>query len=105
MTTFNLLERVQLQCREHPSRIAIASAAQRVSYGDLNSQGDAIAAQLRRELNAPEAVMAVVISDRGALIPAMLGVFQAGAVFAPLDVQAPDDHVRRVPTRSSPPPF
>jgi len=103
--TFDLLERVRAQCLEHPSATAIEAERCRVSYAELDSHAESVATMLRRTLGASGAVLAVLVSDRVVLVPAMLGVLRAGCVFVPLNEDAPSDWLRRIAGRLRPTAF
>ena len=87
--TLNLLERVRMECDEHPAAIAIDSGNCRISYGELATQIAIIAETLKRAGCAPGEVIAVIIPDRAVLIAAMLAIFEAGCIFVPISDGAP----------------
>jgi amino acid adenylation domain-containing protein len=95
-STFNLIERVRTECRDHPKAVAIESGNCRVTYADLGHQIDSIVAMMRKSSCAPGEVIAVMVADRAALIAVMLGVLQEGCVFVPLNDDAPAERLRRV---------
>ncbi len=96
--TLNLIERLRAEYRSHPTAIAIESGTRRTTYAELVHQADAIAAVLQRSGCGQGAVIAVLVADRAALIAVMLGVFQAGCTFVPLNDDAPAEWLYRIVT-------
>jgi amino acid adenylation domain-containing protein len=94
----NLTERVRTECRDHPAALAIESGTCHVTYAELGNQADTIAAMVRRSACARGDVIAVLVTDRAALVTVMLGVLQAGCVFVPLNDDAPAEWLHRIVT-------
>ena len=69
-----------------------------MTYAELGIQADAITAMVRQSGCAPGEVIAVLVADRAALVPVMLGVLQAGCIFVPLNDDAPAERLQRIVT-------
>jgi len=95
--TFNLIERVRTECHDHPAAIAIESGKSHVSYAELGRQANSIAVKIRGSC-APGEVIAVMVSDRVALVTVVLGVLQAGCIFVPLNYDSPLERLRHIVT-------
>lgn len=100
--TLNLLERVRNNGREHAAEVAIEFGACRVTYGELLNRAETIAQLLKRSGSLPGDIIVVIIHDRMALIPAMLGVLQAGCVFVPINDDAAQERSRQILNRLQP---
>ena len=96
--TFNLIERVWAECRRQPAALAIESGLGSVTYAELGIRADAITAMVRQSGCAPGDAVAVLVADRAALVPVMLGVLQAGCIFVPLNDDAPAERLQRMVT-------
>jgi amino acid adenylation domain-containing protein len=77
------------RARERPAAIAVASAREAISYGDLARRAGNLARQLAARGLGAEARVGL-LSERGVdLVLAILGVLAAGAAYVPLDRDAP----------------
>ncbi|MDT0492864.1 non-ribosomal peptide synthetase [Streptomyces griseus] len=72
-----------------PDRVAVETPDSRLSYAELDSRADGVAAALHRAGAGAGSVVAVLTDDRAELAAAMVGVLRLGAVLAPLDLSAP----------------
>src|ERR1043165_1325160 len=93
----DLIELVRAKCREHPAALAIEAANGHLTYAELGNQADIIGAMVRSACASGE-VIAVSIADRATIIPAMLGVLQAGCIFVPLNDEGPAERLHRLVT-------
>lgn len=73
-----------------PESVAIRSADRTVTYHELSAAAEALAASLRADGVRPGTVVAVLMNRSVAQLTALLGIWKAGAVYLPLDPQAPD---------------
>jgi amino acid adenylation domain-containing protein len=82
--------------RTDPTRIAIQAGQEQVDYGMLARQANSIAAALRRRGVKPGDSIGVQVK-RGLLLPAaLLGAWEAGAVYVPLDPAIPLARLREM---------
>ncbi|MET7951055.1 amino acid adenylation domain-containing protein [Micromonospora sp. NPDC005324] len=85
--------------RDHRSTAAIIAPSQTWTYEDLASNAHAVAAAVRfacaRTPSRP-AVVAIVLERSPEFVATVLGVLAAGAVYLPLDPDAPDAYLRQV---------
>jgi amino acid adenylation domain-containing protein len=72
---------------EDPTRIALEHGPLRLSYGELDRWSDSLARLLAD--GPPRAVVAVAVSSPVERVVALLGVWKAGCVFAPVDLDLP----------------
>lgn len=92
--------RVAAQAARTPERPAIIEPDGRsVSYGELAARVGAIVLQLQALGVGPEDCVPVWLDRSASLIAAMLGVLEAGAVYAPIDPHSPDERVRELIAR------
>ena len=80
---------VAAQAARTPDAVAVREPHAHISYRALVAQADRLAQQLRRVGVAPEAVIAVAVEGPAARLLALLGVWQAGGAYLPVDTSAP----------------
>lgn len=69
-----------------PSRIAVKTNEQTVSYNNLNKRANRIAHAILSKSGNENDPVAVVVENDAATIAAILGVLKAGKIYVPLDV-------------------
>ena len=84
------------QAAATPDRIAVIEGSQRRSYRQLAEEANRIASALQqRGVNRGDVI--ALYADRSInFLTVMLGIFKAGAVYLPLDVNHPGDRVRTI---------
>ncbi len=92
--TLDLLERFAQRARADPDAVAIEASGIECSYAALQRRAMAVTCALREAGCVPGDRVAVWTSDRAALVAVMLGVIGAGAVFVPLEHDAPGERLR-----------
>lgn len=80
----------------HSDRTAVISGAQRLTYGELRSWSDAIAADLIAAGVDTDSVVPLYAERGLAMIPALIGVMKAGAAYLPLDHRYPVERTARL---------
>jgi amino acid adenylation domain-containing protein len=92
-----LHELVAAQAARTPEADALVMADRRMSYRELVDRGRAVARRLRavlRERGArPEAPVGVFLRRGADLVPALLGVLEAGAAYVPMDPAYPAERI------------
>ncbi|WP_194837273.1 amino acid adenylation domain-containing protein [Nocardia sp. XZ_19_369] len=79
-----------------PDAVAVVTASDRVTYGELDGWADRIAAELH-ELGVVPGDLVVVGCDRGAaMVAAVLGVLKVGAAYVPVEPTIPIERLRSV---------
>ncbi|MGM9515074.1 condensation domain-containing protein, partial [Roseateles sp. DB2] len=86
----DVLARVQAQAQETPEAIALEQGDQRQSYAQLLAQSRALGGWLAAQGAGEEERVAVCVPRSMTWVQALLGVWQAGAGYVPLDPQWPD---------------
>ncbi|WP_179166858.1 non-ribosomal peptide synthetase [Streptomyces sp. CB03238] len=84
---------------EHRTSDAIVTASGSLSYQDLAERAHEVAAGVRASATAPSGqtpIVAVVLERSPEFVTTVLGVTAAGAVYLPLDPDAPDAFLRQV---------
>lgn len=79
-----LAEFVRLQAAAHPDKIAIVDSRHSISYGELNSRIDRIAASLQRDGVQKNGVVAICASSSIEYAAIFVGTIRAGAAISPL---------------------
>jgi len=93
--TFDLLDRFEERVRTSPHAAAVEADGIAISYRALARRAAAVTRALHDVGCEPADRVAVWTSDRAALVSVMLGVLCAGAVFVPLERDAPDEQLRQ----------
>ncbi len=81
-------------CRRFPSDTSVEWRGRSVTYAELEKMICEIACRLDSYQLGRGALVAVLISDRIALIAAMIALFQRRCVFVPLDPDGPFEAIR-----------
>ena len=85
----SLPERFARVAATRPAAVAITSGSERVTYGELASRSDALAAVIGRQASGREAPVAVLLSDPISMITGILATWKAGRLCVPLDHTLP----------------
>jgi amino acid adenylation domain-containing protein len=93
--TLDLLGRFAERARAIPDAVAIEASGIERSYGALQRRAMAVTCALREGGCVPGDRVAVWTTDRAALAAVMIGVISAGAVFVPLEHDAPAERLRQ----------
>lgn len=88
-----LLGSVAAHIAATPDATAIVEPGNTVSYGLLGARAMAVSAALRTAGVQPGDVVAIALSRGAWMAAAILGVWTAGAAYAPLDVEHPPDRL------------
>lgn len=75
--------------RRNPGAPAVICSGAVTSYRDLERRSRTVSAQLRAAGIGPEQIVGAVCRQRKTMISVLLGVLRAGAVYMPLDPDAP----------------
>ncbi len=85
-----VVDRLLEQAARRPSAVAVVSGAERVTYGDLVHQVEALAVRLRAAGVGAGTVVGVFLERSPRLVVGLLAVLRAGGAFLPLDPILPD---------------
>ncbi len=77
-----------------PDAVAVSSAAESVTYAELDARANRLAHRLVELGAGPDRVVGVCLDREVELIVAMLGVLRAGAAYVPLDPEHPRERWR-----------
>jgi amino acid adenylation domain-containing protein len=86
-----LFERV---AREHASQIAVVEGTERLTYAELNTRADAMAAYLAARGVETGSRVGLALERSSAMIVSMLAVLKCGAAYVPLDAGYPAERLR-----------
>ena len=89
-------EAVAAQAARTPDAVAVAAGAVRWSYAELMVQAGNMAARLRAGGVRRGGTVAILADREPALVAAMLGIWQIGAAYVPLDTEAPPERWRAI---------
>ncbi|MGV9268855.1 amino acid adenylation domain-containing protein [Kitasatospora sp. NPDC003701] len=82
-------ERIAAQAARTPDAVAVVAGERTLSYAQLLASADAVAERLRAAAVAPGSLVGVVVDQGLDLLPALLGIWRAGAAYLPLDPSYP----------------
>ncbi|MEU5958580.1 amino acid adenylation domain-containing protein [Streptomyces sp. NPDC047525] len=86
----------EAQVERDPERAAVLGEQETLSYGELNRRANRLAHWLVEQGAGPEHIVAVRIPRSVDLLVAVHAVVKAGAVYAPVDTELPEDRVRQL---------
>ncbi|WP_343973510.1 AMP-binding protein, partial [Streptosporangium amethystogenes] len=89
-----VLHEVARQVRRAPGAVAALDPASELSYGQLAARANAVADVLRERGTRPGDVVGVALPRSADYVAVILGIWQAGAVFLPLDPALPPERLR-----------
>jgi len=89
------LARIAQWVAAQPDATAVDAGDVRITYSALDRRAAAMARALSAAGCAAASLAAVLVADRATLVSVMLGVLRAGAVFVPLEGDAPDERIRQ----------
>ncbi|MET8183623.1 amino acid adenylation domain-containing protein [Streptomyces sp. NPDC005336] len=99
LVTLTLAAALETAYHEHQTSDAIVTASGSLTYQDLAEKAHAIAAGVRAASPATSEqapIVAVALERSPEFVATVLGVLAAGAVYLPLDPDAPDAYLRQV---------
>lgn len=99
VATPSLFER---QAATTPQDIAVVTAAERLSYAELNERANRFAHLLIERGIGPDDVVALALPRGAETVVAMLGVLKAGAAYLPVDPDNPPERNRYMLTDAAP---
>ncbi|GAA3131624.1 hypothetical protein GCM10010466_22790 [Planomonospora alba] len=87
-------EAIESQSRRTPDRIAVVAGTSRIGYAELDRRADGIARALTGRGIGRGHLVGVCLERDEWLIPALVGVWKAGAAYVPLDPAYPAERLR-----------
>ncbi len=92
----NLIERIDRRARVAPQAIAHISGDKSLTYGELRTRSDALAANLTERLGNDRAPIAVLGHREPEMLVAFLGVVKSGRPYVPLDTALPQQRIDNI---------
>ncbi|MER6548235.1 Pls/PosA family non-ribosomal peptide synthetase [Streptomyces sp. NPDC001250] len=80
-------------CDRTPHALALECGARRLTYAELDARANRVAHRLRRLGIGPDSRAALLLPRSVEMYVSLLGVCKAGAVFVPVDPEAPADRL------------
>ncbi|MGW6933610.1 non-ribosomal peptide synthase/polyketide synthase [Lentzea sp. NPDC054927] len=81
------------QAAATPDAVAVTSGEDQLTYRELLARANRIAHRLQQLGAGPESLVGVLLRRGPDLLPALLGVWQAGAAYLPLDEAMPTERI------------
>src|SRR5690606_16114608 len=83
------------QARNHPERVALVFADDRMTYGELDARSNQLAWKLREEHGVGPDVLVAMLCERSLeIIIGILGILKAGGAYVPIDPEYPESRIR-----------
>ena len=79
---------------QHPDRLAVADAHDRLTYGELSRRSDVLAHRLMADGVRPNDFVAVMLDRTIAFPTAVIAIHKAGAAYVPIDLEYPEERQR-----------
>ena len=95
-----LHELVEAQARRTPDAVAVVSADERLTYGELNVRANQLARHLQALGVERDSLVAISLERSLDLIVGLLGILKAGGAYLPLDPELPRERVEFMLTDS-----
>ena len=92
----SITARFEGQAKQHPDRLAVACAGERLAYAELDVWADGVAQAVLDRLGVGEEPVGVLCGQGVQLVVAILGVLKAGHFYVPLDPSYPVERQRLV---------
>lgn len=77
------------QAQKTPDAVAVVSADQRLSYGELDQRADGLARRLQALGIGPDRLVGLCVAPSPKMVVGMLGILKAGGAYVPLDPAYP----------------
>jgi amino acid adenylation domain-containing protein len=81
------------RARERPDAVALQGMGESLTYRELAARAESLARHLRRSGVSPGDLVAVQLERSPDLVPALLGVWKAGAAYLPIDPAYPEERI------------
>ncbi len=95
----NIIERFQSQVEKHASRLAVDTAERSLTYSELHSWSDTMAARVLSETQnatcCSDTVM-LLLEQSAEMVAAIVGVLKSGKAYLPLDSSYPVERLRTI---------
>jgi amino acid adenylation domain-containing protein len=85
---------IEEQARDHPEAVAVVCEGEQLSYRELDRRANQLARCLRQRGAGAEALIGVCLERSLEHVIALLGILKAGAVYVPLDPEAPPERIQ-----------
>ena len=89
----SLSTRIESQAESNPNAPALTLDGDSLTYGELNSRANQIAAYLRELGVGPESLVGIHLDRSFDLITGILAILKAGGAYLPLDLACPEDRL------------
>ncbi len=90
------------RARQYPDAVAAASGSETLSYGDLVTKSQGLACRLETDGVKVGSVVGVCLPATVDLLVAILGIWQVGAIYCPLDPGHPETYVQHMLDQANP---
>lgn len=93
----NLIHEIfEAQAIDNEDRIAITCGDKCLTYQELNQKANQLAQYLKKHLSVSKALVAIFLDRSTEVIISILGILKAGAAYIPIDINHPQEHVKKI---------
>ena len=85
--------RIEAQASRQPAAVALTLDGANLTYGELNSRANQIAAYLRELGVGPETLVGIHLDRTFDLVVGIVAILKAGGAYLPLDLACPEDRL------------
>jgi non-ribosomal peptide synthetase component F len=83
-----------------PTAVALSTADQPLTYGELNAQANQLARHLQAQGIGPKALVGICVSRSPLMVVSLLSILKVGAAYVPIDPQYPAERQQYIVTDS-----
>ncbi|NYJ37761.1 non-ribosomal peptide synthetase [Nocardiopsis aegyptia] len=95
-------ERIARQAAADPDAVAVVAGDGRLTYGDLNTRADRLAAHLRSRGVGPDRLVGLCARRGVDLVVGIVAVLRSGGAYVPLDPDHPTERLRQILADAAP---
>ena len=89
-------EEVEIHATTNPSKIAVSSKSESITYGSLNSRSNQLAHYLLKQGAKPESRVIVCLEPTVDIAVALLAILKIGATYVPMNPSHPEYRIKKI---------
>ncbi|MBW7473805.1 amino acid adenylation domain-containing protein [Paenibacillus oenotherae] len=84
---------IEAQAARTPEAVAVIDGSRRLTYGELNTGANRLAARLRARGVGPDRIVPLMLERASEMIIGILAIQKAGGAYLPIDPEFPEDRI------------